>query len=433
VAGFVAVAVLVPSVVLATHTFADVPDGTYYTAAVEWAGDNGITTGTSATTFSPDDSVTRAQNVTFAHRYDQNVVQPALDGIDTAIDANTTAADTAQMTAEAADAPDRVVWVADDGTGDFLLLSQALASIVDASVSNPYVVRIAPGVYTETSPVALKTYVDVEGSGQGVTTITCECANANKSALSATVSAGNVVAEIRHLTINNTGGGDDYSTGVWTEDVADGSVSMLHVTATGTGGTYNYGVYNSSSSPTMSDVTATATGGTYNRGVVNYLSSPTMMNVTATGTGGTYSYGVYNSSSSSPSMTDVTATATGGTYNRGVYNESSSPSMMNVTATATGGTTSYGVVNVSSSPSMTNVTATATDGTNNYGVYNSSSSSPSIRNSSITGDDDSIYNTGSTALVADTMLDGPVNAGLTCVGAYDETFVALDEVCGFAP
>ena len=94
-AGFVAVAVLVPSVVLATHTFADVPDGTYYTAAVEWAGDNGITTGTSATTFSPDDSVTRAQNVTFAHRYDQNVVQPALDGIDTAIDANTTAADTA--------------------------------------------------------------------------------------------------------------------------------------------------------------------------------------------------------------------------------------------------------------------------------------------------------------------------------------------------
>ena len=94
-AGFVAVAVLVPSVVLATHTFADVPDGKYYTAAVEWAGDNGITTGTSATTFSPDDSVTRAQNVTFAHRYDQNVVQPALDGIDTAIDANTTAADTA--------------------------------------------------------------------------------------------------------------------------------------------------------------------------------------------------------------------------------------------------------------------------------------------------------------------------------------------------
>ncbi|WP_394931483.1 hypothetical protein [uncultured Ilumatobacter sp.] len=38
-----------------------------------------------------------------------------------------------------------------------------------------------------------------------------------------------------------------------------------------------------------------------------------MNNVTATATGGTNSYGVYNNSSSSPSMNNVTATATGGT------------------------------------------------------------------------------------------------------------------------
>ena len=72
------VALLVPATAFATHTFSDVPDGTYYTDAVEWAADNGITTGTSATEFSPHDAVTRAQNVTFAYRYDQNVVQPAL-------------------------------------------------------------------------------------------------------------------------------------------------------------------------------------------------------------------------------------------------------------------------------------------------------------------------------------------------------------------
>ena len=72
------VALLVPATVFATHTFSDVPDGTYYTDAVEWAADNGITTGTSVTTFSPEQAVTRGQNVTFAYRYDQNVVQPAL-------------------------------------------------------------------------------------------------------------------------------------------------------------------------------------------------------------------------------------------------------------------------------------------------------------------------------------------------------------------
>ena len=74
----VVVVLLVPATAFATHSFSDVEDGTYYTAAVEWAADKGITTGTSATTFSPDDDVTRAQNVTFAYRYDQNVVQPAL-------------------------------------------------------------------------------------------------------------------------------------------------------------------------------------------------------------------------------------------------------------------------------------------------------------------------------------------------------------------
>ncbi len=45
---------------------------------------------------------------------------------------------------------------------------------------------------------------------------------------------------------------------------------MLHVTATATGSTGNYGVYNSSSSPSMNNVTATATGGSNrNYGVYN--------------------------------------------------------------------------------------------------------------------------------------------------------------------
>ena len=69
------------SVAFASNTFTDVDEGRYYTDAVQWAADNGVTTGTSATTFSPENAVTRAQNVTFAYRYDQNVVQPALDNI----------------------------------------------------------------------------------------------------------------------------------------------------------------------------------------------------------------------------------------------------------------------------------------------------------------------------------------------------------------
>ncbi len=93
----------------------------------------------------------------------------------------------------------------------------------------------------------------------------------------------------------------------------------------------------------MNNVTATAIvtvggEGATSLGVYNKSSSPTMTNVTATATDGDETNGVYNYSSSSPTMTNVTATATGGTFNRGSSNDSSSsPSMNNVTATATGG------------------------------------------------------------------------------------------------
>lgn len=48
--------------------FTDVPSGSYYYDAVAWAVEKGITVGTSATTFSPDASCTRAQTVTFLWR-----------------------------------------------------------------------------------------------------------------------------------------------------------------------------------------------------------------------------------------------------------------------------------------------------------------------------------------------------------------------------
>ena len=79
----VGVVVLGASAGLASSVFTDVDEGRYYSDAVEWAFNNGVTTGTSATTFSPEDPVTRGQNVTFAYRYDQNVVQPAFDALDT--------------------------------------------------------------------------------------------------------------------------------------------------------------------------------------------------------------------------------------------------------------------------------------------------------------------------------------------------------------
>ncbi len=52
----------------AYNPFADVKEDSFYGDAVIWAAANGITKGTTATTFSPDDGCTRAQIVTFLYR-----------------------------------------------------------------------------------------------------------------------------------------------------------------------------------------------------------------------------------------------------------------------------------------------------------------------------------------------------------------------------
>ena len=48
--------------------FLDVPDGTFFTTPVRWMVEAAITTGTSSTTFSPTDTLTRGQFVTFLWR-----------------------------------------------------------------------------------------------------------------------------------------------------------------------------------------------------------------------------------------------------------------------------------------------------------------------------------------------------------------------------
>ncbi|MFZ4719564.1 MAG: hypothetical protein ACOYMR_09070 [Ilumatobacteraceae bacterium] len=219
--------------------------------------------------------------------------------------------------------PAGVIWVAKSG-GQFTSLSAALASITNNGPAQRYVIKVAPGTYIETASVALKSYVDVEGSGQHVTTITCACGSnvdPTSDGLSAVlrVTGPGSVVSVRGVTVNNTGSNLTYSAGIWTGSTAPGDVSLVDVTSTAIGGTsISIGVSNTRSSPTMTNVTATATGATTNLGVFDHTSSPTMTNVTATATGGSRNFGIWNQLSSSPTMTSVKASGTGGTTGYGV-------------------------------------------------------------------------------------------------------------------
>ena len=57
-----------PKAADAEHSFTDVSEGAFYYDAMLWAVENGITAGTTATTFAPSESCTRGQVVTFLFR-----------------------------------------------------------------------------------------------------------------------------------------------------------------------------------------------------------------------------------------------------------------------------------------------------------------------------------------------------------------------------
>ncbi|MEM9467886.1 MAG: S-layer homology domain-containing protein [Actinomycetota bacterium] len=84
----IAIVVAGSSAAFAGSVFSDVDDDRFYADAAAWAKDNGITFGCGdGTTFCPDDPVTRGENITFAKRYDDNIVQPALQEINDDMDA----------------------------------------------------------------------------------------------------------------------------------------------------------------------------------------------------------------------------------------------------------------------------------------------------------------------------------------------------------
>ncbi len=66
-----------------TNKFTDLPSDSEIQKAVQWAVNNGITQGTSATTFAPNANCSRSEMVTFLHRYDK---KPAVTGSNKFVD-----------------------------------------------------------------------------------------------------------------------------------------------------------------------------------------------------------------------------------------------------------------------------------------------------------------------------------------------------------
>jgi len=305
--------------------------------------------------------------------------------------------------------------------------------------ATPCLLKIMPGVYdVGTNMIEMQPYIDIEGSGENTTLIQGGISNSSTGVLN-----GANYAEVRFLTVKNTGGGGS----VVAIHNASASPKITNVTAiaVATGGyiNYSYGIYNNASSPVLTNLTVTASGGASSYGILNQnASSPKMNNVSVSASGSgagsgdsNTSYGVYNYASS-PKMTNVSVTAggAGGGNTYGVDNQSSSaPTMTNVIISASGGQFCFGVYNYASSPVMTNVSVTAEGSVNSTGVATSTSGTVKINHSVIKGATRTISNAaGVTTRVGNTQLDGGdvSNAGtLTCAGVYNENYVFSVDTC----
>jgi hypothetical protein len=182
-------------------------------------------------------------------------------------------------------------------------LLDAISSITDASASKPYLIHIEPATYDlGDRSLSMKQWVDVEGSGELNTVITSGVDGGLCGNHLGTVNGADN-AEMRFLTVRNTGP-------FCSTTISNNSASprLTHLTAETTGesapGSLRAVVFNASnSSPTMTNVTATASGGSFSYGVFNSNSNPTMTDVTATASGGSSAnYGVWNQNNSSPTI-----------------------------------------------------------------------------------------------------------------------------------
>lgn len=115
--------------------------------------------------------------------------------------------------------------------GGFTTVTAALNSITDASTSNHYIIYFAPGVYNE--QVTMKPFVDIEGAGELTTRITFTSSASNTTG---TLLGGNI-AELRFLTVENTGG-NMIAIAIYNKSVAP---RLSHVIASPWGGTNNSG------------------------------------------------------------------------------------------------------------------------------------------------------------------------------------------------
>jgi hypothetical protein len=283
-------------------------------------------------------------------------------------------------------------------------LIQVVSGITDPSASNAYLVKVEPGIYDlESSSLFMRPYVDIEGSGEGITTIT----SALGSGSGTVVAANN--SELRYLTVKNTGEAGQQVVAIFSETA---SPRLNHVTATASGGAENYGIHTSNGTVSLKHVTAVATGGAQTFGVINFNSVMNVSDSVFSGAEAAVNYGIVSTAGGSLRMNGSTVTAAGGTIAIGVRTYNGTHTLADMTISSTGGSTE------------------------SVGIYNGQKSSlPTVNllQSRVTGTTHSIYSIGGAIKVGASQLTGPAGTfdigTIACVMSFNGSYNPVGAGC----
>lgn len=151
-----------------------------------------------------------------------------------------------------------VIVVATTG-GDFTSVAAALNSISNPSAGSRYLVRVAPGTYSESELVHVRPYIHLQGAGPNATLITSARAGAAPGEGAATARLDDN-GRISDLTLRNTGA-SPIAIGVWSAEATRSAViDSAVVEASGAGGSGHYAVFLSDSEPVIRGSVLRASG-----------------------------------------------------------------------------------------------------------------------------------------------------------------------------
>ena len=208
------------------------------------------------------------------------------------------------------------------------------------------------------------------------------------------------------------------------ENDSNSSPTLNNVTFSGnvaTGNGIGGGMRNwHSSNPTLVNVIFSNNSAIYGGGMINSSSNPVLTNVIFSGNMATNQGGGMYNDSSSPTLTNITFSDNTAEDGGGMGNRESSPTLTNVTFRGNSADYGGGMHNTTSSnPTLTNVTFSGNSATNQGGgMANKFTSNPQIRNTIFWGNTAAtgaqIYNSNSTPVVSDSVVQDGCPAGSTC-------------------